>query len=217
MSSDLLHSAPAAARGTTPAAALGLAARGTASDAISLSWRYEGDRELLTGFRVTRQGTGGAEWVAELGADAESFVDAGLLPDRPYSYEVIAHGPGGEANPVQASATTWRQALRVPTGLTATVQRTGVLLQWRDSNAAEEVMLVERLSPGTARYRPVGRLAGGTLRFLDTYYLVPGTYTYRLRAIGETTDSPFTSVTVRYARATGQPIFLPLSYQTRLR
>jgi outer membrane protein assembly factor BamB len=214
-SSEPALSAPRAALPDPPAAATGLRVAATASDSATLTWEYDGVLAALLGFTVSREDADGTRIVAVLGADARRFTDPQLRPEHGYTYVVTAFGPAGSAAATRGTVTTLRQTLRAPTELTATSERVGVQLRWRDVNSSETGVRVERLDPGLATYQPLAQLGANATAFLDHYQLVPGTYTYRIRVVGEAVDSAASIVTVRYGGAPGKAVYLPVAYQRR--
>lgn len=214
-SSDLAYSAPALPVPARPGAVTGLTAAPTASDAIRLAWRYDGDPDALTDFAVARESGSGWTTLAQLGADERAYVDSGRRSDSSYRYQVIATGPAGASSPALANATTFRQTLSAFSSLNAEVRATGIALSWRDSNAREEGTVIERLDPGMASYQTVAQLGANANSFVDTRYLVAGVYTYRLRAIGPNGDSPWRIITVRFGATARRGVYLPVLFKSR--
>ncbi len=215
LDSEPALSDPQAALPDRPAPASAVGVEITGSNGATVTWRYEGALDALLGFSVSREDADGPTPVAVVGADARQLHDHDLRPERAYTYVVTAFGRGGVAAAARASASTWRQGLRAPTELAVTPDELGLGLQWRDTNIGETGILIERLDPAMAEFRPLARLSAGATTFLDHFQLVAGTYTYRIRALGEVVDSAPAFVTGRHGGPATQAVFLPLSYQRR--
>jgi hypothetical protein len=213
--SELGSSDPQAAMPARPGAPTGLVAEARAADRVALRWRYEGDPEALTGFRVEREVGQGWLGLATLGPDERDFVDAELVADHAYRYRVVALGPAGASAEGIAGARTRREGLVAITNLNATTLDDAVVLTWREGNVRETGVVVERLDPGMASYRPLAQLDADAGQFRDHYELVPGLYTYRLRPVGEEVDGPWRTLTVRFGERSGRPLYLPLTYRRR--
>ncbi len=213
--SELIASAPAPAVPGLPAVPTAVSAAAVAADTVELRWTYQGDPAALTGFDVARETRSGWHVMAALGADERVFVDHDLQPDRSYHYAITAVGSRGSSSQATTSVTTWRETLAPAAGLTATARRGGVLLAWQELNLREDGVVVERLDPGMAQYRTVAQLAPDATSLLDTYYLTPGTYTYRVRPVADEVGAPWRNVTVRYSGGVLSSLFLPVTYRPR--
>ena len=73
------------------------------STQIRLTWNDNSDNEA--GFRVGRRAPG-EEWdlLVALGTNRTAFIDAGLAPSTPYSYQVAAFGEDTDGEPITAQS-----------------------------------------------------------------------------------------------------------------
>jgi titin len=114
---------------------------------------------------------------------APGFGDSGLRPGADYAYRVRAlnaHGRSGASDAV--TAPTLRPPA-TPSGLRAVASsdsRVGV--SWKDVGG-ETRYRVERRRDGSSRWFEIRLLAADTTRFYDSN-VPPGTYSYRVTAIG---------------------------------
>lgn len=211
--SDWATVAPAA-----PAAPVELKASATASDAIALSWRFDGDPGQLVGFEVQRRsGSANFAVVGLVGADARRFDDLALAADTAYDYRVVTVNEGGRSSVAAASGRTLRNTLRAPSDLVAVASRWAIHLDWRDNSPIESAYIVERQDPGSAHFRVVGRLDEDATSFTDTVYLADGYYQYRVKAQSEDAESPAAEIGVSIRRPAESALYLPFTATVRPR
>lgn len=173
---------------TTPRPPSGLEATVQADGSIALFWT---DNSLTeTEFRIWRaHGIGGFAMVATTAADEKGYIDADVVLDTEYAYQVAACHPQACSAPSDiASAVTVPAA---PTGDSATaVSNTRIDIHWADHSATEDSFRVERRTASTAFTEIVSTGPGVTL-YADTG-LQPGTtYRYRIRACNSGGCSPY--------------------------
>jgi len=105
--------APVIAAPTTPANLAAVSASGTM--AVTLNWVDTSGDE--TGYRVERrEGLQGTFIpLTNLGINSTTFLDVTVVPDRTYTYRVIATGPGGESSPSNGATAQTGAAAQVAT------------------------------------------------------------------------------------------------------
>jgi chitodextrinase len=156
-----------------PSAPGSLSATPTSGTSVQLTWTAATDNVGVTGYRVYRGG-------ALVGSTtALSYLDTGLQPQTPYTYEVRAYDAAGNVGPAAAAGATTPGAdtasPSVPTGLKATVQKgRKVLLTWNASNDNVGVVGYDVVRNGVQVAGPAG------MSYTDR----PGrgTFTYQVRA-----------------------------------
>jgi hypothetical protein len=151
--------------GTTPVALSELQATDT-PDGIRIAWRAEGDFERFEVRRSAVEAPRGSEpiWTAEVpGVGPCQVLDRDALPDRLYTYEVVAHGRSGEVartEPVLVRHTaagaggTWLVARPNPARGSAT-------LRYRLAQPGDAQLDIYDLSGRRLRRLAAGRLAAG--------------------------------------------------------
>ena len=159
--------------GQAPTAPDSLSATPSSSSTVQLGWTAATDNVGVAGYRVYRNGTQVDT------TTALSYLDSGLLPQTPYTYEVRAYDAAGNVGPAAtASATTPgadTASPSVPAGLTAKLQKgRKVLLSWNASNDNVGVVGYDVYRGGVRVAGPVG----------TSYTDRPGrgTFTYQVRA-----------------------------------
>jgi len=200
-SSDYGYSNMAYVLPVTPDPPSNLSASPKSSEEIRVTWTYAGiDEDFLTGFSIYRSDTvsGFYEMVGSTGPSQFFYVDGGLSPNTPYFYKVTAKndaGPSTQAGPV--NATTKSLGLPAPTNFVASsVTSMGIFtLSWQDNASSETGYVVERMDPGIGTYEFVAELPPNTTAYTDTYNLVVGQYTYRVKAVTITIESDYAYAT----------------------
>lgn len=179
-----------------PVAPMDLTAAAQGSDTVALAWDYPGDRGHLEGFEVWRRTSpeGTFRAVAFAGADATGYLDRDLAPDTAYGYRLTAVNAAGVSTPLETAVRTWPRDLAAPTELEVHARGLVVQLDWRDNAREETGYRVERRDPGSAGFRVIGRLSANQTRFYDAVYLAEGSYHYRVRAVGDDSDSQWTGI-----------------------
>jgi len=126
-----------------PTAPTGLTATAVSSDSIELSWTPATDNLGVAGYRIYRNGTATAT------ATGTSYLDSGLAPNTPYSYEVAAYD--GAGNEGLRSEAALRHTLSVPPS-PATVTCNRAVDTWQSEDGFT-FTAVGGFGPGTvARY-----------------------------------------------------------------
>jgi hypothetical protein len=190
-----------------------LDAEGVAADQVRVTWSYGGDIGHVLAFEIRRstEVLGPYTPVGAVSASETAFVDRELQPGTEYHYQVVPTNESGSAAPKTVSATTLLRNLPAPADLTVRYWNDSFLLHWSDESGSETGFVVERRGPGQAWFEVVGVLDADNEWFLDTMYVDPGSYDYRVKAVNETSESVYTS---RGARTWGgdiEQIFLPFS------
>jgi len=84
------------------------------------------------------------------------------------------------------TATTDPNVIAAPSGLTASVSRTGVVtLRWTDSSTNEQGFSIERAPQGSTSFGQVGQVGANVTTFAQA--TPGGRYVFRVRAFNSTT------------------------------
>jgi hypothetical protein len=184
-----------------PTAPGGLAAIAVSQTQINLSWTDNSSNE--TGFKIFRDGV---ELLPspKVGANVTTFNDTGVTCGTTYTYTVKATNAAGDSAGVTATATTFACASGSPTapvGLTSVAKSpTQVDLSWTDNSSDETGFKIYR--NGVL----ITTTDAGVTTFSDTGLACGTTYTYEIKAVNASGDSPGTTITVSTpACASGAP------------
>ena len=204
------NTADATTQSGLPNAPARLTANATSSSQINLSWADLSDNE--TGFEVER-GTDGRNFtkIADVGVNATSYSNTGLVPLTQYCYRVRAkNGAGNSGYTDPACATTQAPPVtipRPPSGLTATASSSSQInLSWTDNASDETGFEIERSTDGTT-FAKIADVGANTTTYSNTGLNASTRYWYRVRANNSAGASSYTNV----ADATTQapPITIP--------
>ncbi len=129
--------------------------------------------------------------VVTLDAVARNYLDQPVAPGMVYTYRLRAEG----ATPQQATPSAWAVAeVSTPTLLAAPVLSLTVVyanalrVSWQPVAGATTYELDRKSPAGT--YQRLGTFGPAALSLSDTNLLPGQTYTYRIRAVGNLTESP---------------------------
>ena len=216
-SSEWSRSAWAVAPGFPPLSPTDMTVEAESADAMRVSWDYSGDPGQLVGFRISRaeRRTGPFTQIAFVGADVREHLDGGLEERTAYTYRVVAVGEQGSSPTVQAEGETKALALVAPDELRIDASRERVILRWTDRERNEDGYIVERRAPGTDHWSVIGRLQRNARFFVDSAYLDDGQWHYRVRAVGEEADSPWTTIGSRIGAVEEVFLYLPFARQRK--
>jgi subtilisin family serine protease len=163
-----------------PPAPANLQATALSATQIHLAWTDPSSEE--TSFRIERQvGTGFVE-VGKVGAGGSAFLEGGLAPNTPYTYQVRAANLNGLSAPSNSQTLRTLRAPVAPSALDASAYTpTQVLLQWRDNSETETGFKVERRQPDGS-WTEIATTHANTPSYLDSGRTTGTTYAYRVRA-----------------------------------
>ena len=207
-SSDFAYARPVLPRPPAPAAPSNVGAAIGDFGQVQVSWSYGGPRERVLSFQVERaEGSQGPfQPVGSAGPDAAQFTDPEAPAGKILFYRVQARGDGGiSAGSAPAQVTTRPPTLPSPAGLRGAFDGSSVVLNWQAVSAATGYHL-ERKFLGVAGWEPLVRLPAGQTTYRDINLPMREQVEYRVRAIGQTGESPTRSVQV----ATLARMLLPL-------
>lgn len=192
--------------GSPPTAPGNLQGSAASSTRISLSWTAASDPQTgIDQYVIYRGGS-------EIGRTSTlSFIDDGLTPDTPYSYEVSAVNgqdiEGGKAGPIQVR-TLADPTPGAPRNLSATAVSASVIdLSWNPPADASGVT-------GYRVYRNGSRIAAPTgTSYRDSGLASYTTYQYYVTAVGPGGDESEASNTVSVRTLDGSPPTAPGNLQ----
>lgn len=167
-----------------------------------LSWNDNSADE--DGFIIQRQVNGGI-WdtgYQSVAANTTTFSDSSLTPGI-YNYRVVAHrdddGSGvpcdsSYSNTASGEIETFSPPDAAPSGLNLSVDHTGgaIGLSWTDNSSNEDSFVIARQVDGGSWVEDFASVVADTTGYIDTG-LLPGSYSYRLRATNSYGVSDFSN------------------------
>jgi hypothetical protein len=200
-SSDFAYSEVVTTLPDLPIAPVSLFVQTESASALRLSWKFGGDRSQLLGFEIRRKkGTGAptTEVAGNTGASVSEFLDKNLEPAATYSYSVVALNAAGSSPPsAAASGKTRTIGLAPPTHFLSAVVAGGIDLSWKDANSGESGYVLERNPEGVAGFETVAQLGPDSTSFPDRQGITVSFYTYRLKAVSASSESPYLYASAR--------------------
>ena len=180
--------------GTEVPAAPRLEGRLIAPRAVRLAWTNVAGE---TGYRIERRVDGSDEWqeVRTVGADVTTISQDGLAANTTYLYRVRAFNAAGNSawSNVLTLRTGETTGLAAPRELRATaVGPMRIDLRWGGVDG-ETGYRIERRLDGTSEWVKVAFVGRDVTSFSDTKVSPGKTYVYRVRAISEAGDSPWSN------------------------
>jgi hypothetical protein len=180
-----------------PVAPVSLAAAATSTQ-ISLNWTDSSANE--DGFRIERcQGAGCTNFIqiAELLANATTYVDTALAASTAYTYRVRAYNnAGNSAYSNIASAATQAPSLTppgAPSNLVGTSTASQINLQWTDNSNNETGFRIERSANGI-NFTLISTVASNVTSYSNSGLTANTFYHYRVRAYNGAGDSANSNV-----------------------
>jgi hypothetical protein len=197
------------ARGA-PAAPSNLIASAVSTSQINLTWISNSNN--ATGFQVERalSATGPWKQVGTTSAITTSWASAGLSGPTTYYYRVMAYKAGSNsAYSNVASATTLTMLpAGAPSNLTATTGgSTGINLSWTNNAGDPTGFKIERCQGSACSgFKEIATTAANVTSYLNTDLSTSTSYSYRVRAYNNTSESDYSNTaTVMTARDTLPP------------
>ncbi|MDA0346490.1 MAG: fibronectin type III domain-containing protein [Verrucomicrobia bacterium] len=153
---------------------------------VSLSW--EDASGIETGFRVQRKtGTGIYEELATVSENANFFNDSTVVEFKEYSYRISAYNSSGYSeNSNEIKVTVPFASPRLLAG--EAINSYKVNLEWDDTSLVETGYRLER-KPADGNYAVIGILGPNTTQYLDDSVVPDRTYSYRVFAVKNGSDS----------------------------
>ena len=159
-----------------------------------MSWTDASDNE--TGFVVERSQNGEAYiQLAVLAANSTTYTDTETAPGNTYSYRVKAVGESNESgysNEASITIDEEPEQINAPNNLAANAENENVSLSWTDASDNETGFVVERSQNGEA-YIQLAVLAANSTTYTDTETAPGNTYSYRVKAVGESNESGYSN------------------------
>ncbi|HWP81242.1 MAG TPA: FG-GAP-like repeat-containing protein [Bacteroidota bacterium] len=181
------------AEAQAPVAPSNLVATVISSTQIELTWTDNSSTE--ESFRVERKtGAGGtyAE-VAQLAPNTTRYLDGGLTTGTEYFYRVKAVNVSGSSLSNEVNATPVSLTIAPPTNLVATVvSDTRIDLSWVDNSDNETGFEVQRKTASTS-FTTITTVGAGITTYSNTGLTTGTEYTYRVRAVNATVQSPYSN------------------------
>jgi GDSL-like Lipase/Acylhydrolase family/Secretion system C-terminal sorting domain/Fibronectin type III domain len=183
---------------TPPVAPGNLTATATSSSQINLAWIDNSNNE--TGFQIERSTTAGSGYtlVATTAANTGSYSNTGLTSNTQYYYRVRAINVSSNSSYTNdASATTPIVIIPSPTAPTnlsaVAASATQVNLTWTDASNNETGFQIERSLTSGSGFALVATITSNSTTYSDLNLVASTTYYYRVRAINDGGNSPYTS------------------------
>jgi hypothetical protein len=205
-----------AVTGTTSnpmAAPSNLGAVAVSSSQINLSWADNATAE--TGYRIERSTNGTTfTFLANVGANANSFNNTGLAANTKYYYRVQALGSPNSAFSNTANATTQPTGTTTPAAPSAlaasAASSSQINLSWADNSGNETGFRIERSTNGTT-FAFLANVGANVKNYSNTGLPANTKYYYRVQAIGSPTSSAFSNVAnaTTQTTSTGGPLAAP--------
>jgi hypothetical protein len=180
-----------------PAAPSNLAATGTSSSQIQLTWVDHSTNE--SGFKIERkQGAAGAyQEIVQVPAGSTMYSDnAGLAPNTQYFYQVRAFNAGGNSPySNEDDGTTLPVTPPIaPSNLNTTViSGTQITLTWADNSTDESGFKIERKQGAAGMYQEIGQVGPGITTFLASGLTANTEYTFRVKAFNTSGESAYSN------------------------
>jgi len=158
-----------------------------APDRIELTWTDNSDNE--TGFRIVKKVNGG-EFIYDLAADSESYVDTEVSEETEYEYTLKAMVGAYESESIVLTVATPPFIVR-PDQLVATaVSYMQIDLSWRDNSDNETGFVIERAEAIDGPYAAIYTTDANATAYSDLGGLAPAnTYYYRVKAVNDDHES----------------------------
>lgn len=187
-------SAATPAAPTPPAAPANLSAAAVDSYRINLTWA---DVAGETGYKIERS-TNGVSFtqIASTAAGITSYQDSGLAASTTYYYRVRASNAVGDsaASNVAQATTPVLTAPTAPSNLTAAqLSATQVKLTWVDNSGTETGFVIQRQAVG-GKWATIAQVGANVTTFSDATVSARKKYLYRVNAINQAGNSPYSNV-----------------------
>lgn len=177
----------------------GFTAGAVSSTEVRLAWRDETDNE--TGFEIERKLSGGAfaplatvGAASGLGSTLRYTDTAGLQASLTYVYRIRSVGAAGFSGySAEALVTTTAPPPVAPTSLIVSLTGpTATQLTWNDASNNETGFSIER-KPLNGNFTYIGSTAADTAAFPDAGLAPDTVFVYRIRALGNGGNSPYSN------------------------
>ncbi|MFN3648336.1 MAG: fibronectin type III domain-containing protein [Armatimonadota bacterium] len=179
---------------SAPAAPGSLNGTVVSTSRVDLSWADASNNE--DGFEIERKVQGGVySVIGQSAKDTTTFTDSTVAENVTYVYRVRAVNDFDYSgySPEKTIQVVVQGAPNAPSGLVATpVSSSRIDLRWIDNSDNEIRFEVERKSEGGG-YAVIGTTNPGVVAFSDTNASSGVTYTYRVRAIGVSGNSGYST------------------------
>ena len=172
---------------------------------IKITWKDTAVNE--TGFKVQRKAPGedGFTPIVRLGSNSTQYIDASLLPDTNYSYQVVSYNKSGEGISEVVSIKTSRGLPQQPSGLrVANVSNMNICLVWTIHGDRMGFRLERRKE--NAAYDEIATMGPNITTYRDTEVFPNTVYFYRICSYGMSGNSKYSEEIKAITRDT-QPFF----------
>jgi hypothetical protein len=216
---------------SVPAAPANLTASAVSKTKVNLSWT---DSSInVSGFNIQRSSNGGKSWtqIAQVAGTVTTYADTTVSKGKTYLYRVDAFNSAGTSawtpavtvtTPLQAPSPlpdpdgpTFGLPPAAPLNLTAlAVSPHQVHLSWTANSAGATAFVIQRLgADGT--WTTIAQVGAGITTFSDTTVNPTQTYQYRVFAINDAGNSPFSNLTPPVSPLSGLKPDLTCALQTQ--
>ena len=180
--SDYSEVASAAPVASVPLSPSDLNAVVASSTSVMLSWNDKSSNETNFVLLVSESG-GSYEFVSNIEAGVEIYIDTGLSPGSSYIYRLCANNSAGCSDYAFSNKVTPIAGIpAAPSGLVASLSSpNAITLSWVDGSDNEDAFIVERSLDGNS-FSFHAALAPNTSTFVDTNLVSGQTYSYQVRA-----------------------------------
>lgn len=190
-----------------------LAATGTSSSAIQLTWTGNGSNTAITGYTIayaTNSSFSGAAYQYVAGAATASYSHTGLYAGTTYYYKIKAEGtadPQDSPFTAHITATTSAAAPNAPSGLGAVAASSSQInLSWTDNSSNETGFEIKRATDSAFTQSVTWRGGIQGSSYSDTGLSASTTYYYKVRAEGATQDSAYSAAVSATTNPSGATI-----------
>lgn len=177
-----------------------LIATGASRSTIKLLWKDNNNNE--SGYSIERKTDNGVfVLITKLPAKYSSYTDTSVSKGFTYTYRVMATGDGistkdsDYSNEAAANTrSTTSSVLRPPSNLTVVALSTSQInLAWTDNATNESGYSIERAT-GKGSFEIITTLPVNTTTYIDQGLQDNTSYTYRVRALGASENSPYSNL-----------------------
>jgi len=190
---DSAYSNEASVTLSAPPAPANLKATRSSSTAtvVDLSWSYGSGN--VTDFKIERSKDGGNYGnLATVAANVRTYTDTKAVGEAVYTYRIRAQNKIGNSDFVYSDGGS-DSSLSAPSNVTLEIRSaTQVIVTWRSNSTNETGFKIERRE-GSGNFTEVGKVNKGVVTYTDSSLTRDRSYSYRVRASGNSGDSEYSN------------------------